>query len=63
MRIHINEIKFEGDTPWIKAMNQASEYWNKYCDESLTKKEKDDAYECWSQIRYEIETGKYGNNS
>ena len=22
---HVNEIKFEGDTPWIKAFNEASD--------------------------------------
>lgn len=59
--IHVNEIKFDGDTPWIKAMNLANDYWTKYCDGSLSEKERHDNYESWSQIRYEIETGKYGN--
>lgn len=60
---HINEIKFKGETPWIKAMNIASDYWTKFNDESLTEKERHDAYECWSQIRFEIETGCHGNNT
>ena len=57
---HINEIKLEGETPWIKAFNEASDYWKKYC-KATTEKEKDDAFEQWSQIRYEIETGKYNS--
>ena len=59
MIAHINEIQFKGDSPWIKAMNQASVYWSNYCDESLSEKQRNNAYESWMQIRYEIETGKY----
>lgn len=60
---HVNELKFEGDTPWIKAFNEASDCWSKYCDESLTEKERHNNYYLWSQIRYELESGRHGNNS
>lgn len=58
---HINEIRFKGDTPWTKAMNEANDYWTKYCDESLTKEDRHFNFEQWSQIKYEIETGRYNN--
>ena len=54
--IHVNELKFEGDSPWVKAMNRANDYWTKYCDETLPEKERHDNYEYWSQIRFEIES-------
>ncbi len=60
---HINEITFEGDTPWVKAMNLAHKYYEKGCDENLSEKERQDARESWYQIRYEIESGCYGNNT
>jgi hypothetical protein len=60
---HVNEIKFEGDTPWVKAFNEASDHWLKYCDGSLTKEERHFNFEQWSIIRYELESGRYGNNS
>lgn len=56
---HINEIRFEGDTPFEEAMNIANDYWTKFTDVRLSEKERDDAYESWAQIRYELETGKY----
>ena len=58
---HINELKFEGGTPWIKAMNLASNYYAIWKN-STDKKEAGDAYESWCQIRYEIESGVHGNN-
>jgi len=60
---HVNELRFDGDTPWIKAMNKANEYWTKYCDETISEKERYDYYESWSQIRFEIESGMHGNNT
>lgn len=57
--IHINEIKFKGTTPWELAMNEASEYWTNYCNESLSKEEQDHNLQKFLSIRYEIETGKY----
>ena len=60
---HVNELEFEGDTPWVKAMNLASDYFVKMTDENLSKEEKENAYESWCQIRYEIESGVHGNNS
>ena len=59
---HVNELRFEGDSPWVKAMNEANDYWTKYCDDSLSDEEREDNYESWHQIRYEIETGRYGNS-
>ena len=56
---HINEVRFKGDSPFEKAMNIANDYWTKFSDETLPEKERDDAYESWAQIRYELETGKY----
>lgn len=56
---HINELRFEGETPFEKAMNIANDYWTKWFNETLSQKERDDAYESWMQIRYELETGKY----
>ena len=61
--IHVNELKFSGETPWVKAMNLASDYFVKMNDESLSKKDRENAYESWCQIRFEIESGVYGNNS
>lgn len=61
--IHINELTFKGDTPWVKAMNLASDYYIKSYDENFSRKERDDAYESWCQIRYEIESGVHGNNT
>lgn len=57
--IHINELRFEGESPWVIAMNLANDYWNKYQNTNLSEKERNDNYESWMQIRYEIETGKY----
>lgn len=59
---HVNEIKFEGDTPWVKAMNKANEYWIKYNNAS-DDKNREMYYEMWLQIRFEIESGIHGNNS
>jgi len=59
---HVNEIKFEGDTPWIKAMNKANEYWTKY-NNAQTEKEKDEYFFKWTDMRFEIESGVHGNNS
>lgn len=61
--IHVNELTFKGDTPWVKVMNLASDYYTKMCDESLSEKERNNAYESYLQIRYEIESGVHGNNS
>jgi hypothetical protein len=57
--VHINQIRFEGKNSWEEAMNIANDYWTRFCDENLTQKERDNAFECWMQIRYELETGKY----
>jgi len=59
---HINEIKFDGNTPWVKAMNKANEYWTAY-NTATSEKEKDKYFYMWSDIRFEIESGMHGNNS
>ncbi len=61
--IHVNELKFEGETPWVEAMNRANYYYERYCDDTMTEAERENAYESWCQIRYEIESGVHGNNS
>lgn len=58
---HVNDIKFKGDTPWVKAMNKANEYWTAY-NTATTEKEKDKFFYMWSDIRFEIESGMNGNN-
>lgn len=60
---HVNEIRFEGATPWIKAMNQANEYYMKSIDISLTEEERNKNHNLWFDIRYAIENGVYGNNT
>jgi len=61
--MHVNELTFEGETPWIKAMNESNYYWTKYCDESLSKEEQHKNFTLWQDIRMDIEMGLYGNNS
>lgn len=61
--IHVNEIKFEGDTPWVKAMNKANDYFTKSVDNSLTEKERQENHDLWFDLKFEIEMGVYGNNS
>lgn len=60
---HVNEIKFEGNTPWEKAMNEASHYYIKSIDDSLTKEERDRNHNMWFDLKFAIELGLYGNNS
>lgn len=59
---HVNEIRFEGDTPWIKAMNLANEYWTAY-NNADNEKDKDEYFYKWTDIRFEIESGMHGNNT
>lgn len=59
---HVNEIRFEGETPWVKAMNEANDYWIAY-NKATTEKEKDMYFDMWSDIRCEIELGLHGNNT
>jgi len=60
---HINEVTFKGDSPWVKAMNKASEHWKNYCDDTLSDEEQKKAFLQWQDIRFQIETGCFGNNS
>lgn len=60
---HVNELRFEGDTPWIKAFNEASDHFTKYMDDTLSTEDRHFHYEQWGLIRYELESGRYGNNT
>lgn len=60
---HVNEIKFKGETPWIKAMNKASDYYIKSMDDSLTEDERNKNHNLWFDLKFDIEMGVYGNNS
>ena len=55
--IHLNEIKFEGETPWIKQFNLCSDYWQKYTGQSLSEQERQEAGEMWTQERWVLEQG------
>lgn len=59
---HVNEIKFEGDTPWVKAMNKANEYWTAF-NNATTEKEKDKYFDMWLNTWSEIEREMHINNS
>jgi len=60
--IHVNEIKFEGETPWIKQFNLCSDYWQKYTDESLSEDEREVYGRKWQNARYELESGAHNDN-
>jgi len=60
---HVNEIRFEGKTPWIKAMNKANEYYVNSMDERLTEAERSLNHDLWFDTKFDIEMGVYGNNS
>lgn len=61
--IHVNEIRFEGDSPWVKAMNKANDYYTKSIDNRLTDSERQLNHDLWFDIKFNIEIGMYGNNS
>lgn len=61
--IHVNELRFEGETPWVKAMNQANDYYMKSVDDQITEAERQLNHDLWFDIKFNIEMGVYGNNS
>lgn len=60
---YINEIKFEGDNPWVKAMNECNTYYMNSIDETLSKEEQERNHNLWFDLKFNIELGVYGNNS
>jgi len=56
---HVNEITFEGETPWIKQFNLCSEYYQKSTDETLSVEEREKFKGKWMTARWELETGAH----
>jgi len=59
--IHVNELKFKGETPWVKQFNLCSDLWQKATDESLSEEEREEAVEMWTQERWMLEQGYLEN--
>lgn len=58
--IHVNEIKFEGDSPWVKQFNYCSDLWAKATDKNSSEEERDKYFRKWETARFELETGVHG---
>ncbi len=59
MKIHINEIKFEGEDNWTKQFNKCSDLWAKVNDDDLPEDEQRLAFNEWISERQRLEMGMY----
>lgn len=58
---HVNEIKFEGDSPWILQFNRCSDLWQQYTNGALSPEEREAAGQEYTRERIALEMGYYND--
>ncbi len=57
--IHVNEVKINEDSKFAGQFNACSDLWSVWHDMSLTREERDKAFERWMEERQRLELGIY----